>query len=109
MWDGRRETFGEYNAAVNRTAHALLERGVQRGDRIAVLSHNCREFVVVYFALARLGAISVPINFMLNADEVAFILDHSGATRRHRRGRARPADDRRHRRSAAPPRRPCAA
>ena len=33
-----------------------------------------------YFALARLGAISVPINFMLNADEVAFILDHSGAT-----------------------------
>ena len=45
-----------------------------------MFSHNCREFAVVYFALAKLGAISVPINFMLNAEEVAFILDHAGAT-----------------------------
>ncbi len=80
VWDGRRETYGEYNAAVNRTANALLDRGVRRGDRIAVFSHNCRDFVVAYFALAKLGAISVPINFMLNADEVAYILDHSGAS-----------------------------
>ena len=72
--------YGEYNATVNRTAHALLERGVQRGDRIAVLSHNCRDFVVAYFALAKLGAISVPINFMLSAAEVAYILGHSGAS-----------------------------
>ena len=71
-----------------------------RGDRVAVFSHNCREFVVVYFALAKLGAISVPINFMLNAEEVAFILDHSGASgvvaedalgRRDRRRRSVPA------------------
>ena len=45
-----------------------------------MLSHNCRDFVVAYFALAKLGAISVPINFMLNATEVAYILGHSGAS-----------------------------
>ncbi|MFV0308778.1 MAG: acyl-CoA synthetase [Desertimonas sp.] len=80
IWRERTETFAELDAAVNRTANALVSAGVARNDRIALLSHNCREFVVVYFALAKLGAISVPINFMLNAEEVAFILDHSGAT-----------------------------
>ena len=80
IWRDGTESFAELDDVVNRTANALTQRGVGRGDRVAVLSHNCREFVVVYFALARLGAISVPINFMLNADEIAFILDHSGAT-----------------------------
>ena len=79
IWRESSETFGKLNAVVNQVAHALADRGVARGDRIAIFSHNCREFVVVYFALAKLGAISVPINFMLGADEVAYILEHSGA------------------------------
>ncbi|MFB7716947.1 acyl-CoA synthetase [Nocardia sp. NPDC056100] len=80
VWRERRESFAELDAAVNRVAHGLADRGVAQGDRIALYSHNCREFVLLYFALARLGAISVPINFMLTADEVAYILRHSGAT-----------------------------
>lgn len=80
IWRERAETYADLDAAVNRVARALAERGVERGDRIAVLSHNCRELIVTYFALAKLGAISVPINFMLHADEVEFILDHSGAS-----------------------------
>ncbi|MFE3988556.1 acyl-CoA synthetase [Nocardia tengchongensis] len=79
VWRERRESYAELDAAVNRVAHSLADRGVAQGDRIAIYSHNCREFVLLYFALARLGAISVPINFMLTADEVAFILVHSGA------------------------------
>ncbi|MFF0609602.1 acyl-CoA synthetase [Nocardia tengchongensis] len=79
IWRERRESYAELDAAVNRVAHSLADRGVAQGDRIAIYSHNCREFVLLYFALARLGAISVPINFMLTADEVAFILAHSGA------------------------------
>ncbi len=71
-----RETYAQLNATVNATAHALSDRGVVKGDRIALLSHNCREFVVVYLALAKLGAILVPVNFMLTAEEIAFILDH---------------------------------
>ena len=79
VWRERRETFAELDAAVNRTAHSLADRGVARGDRVALLTHNCREFVVLYFALARLGAVSVPVNFMLGGEEVGYILGHSGA------------------------------
>jgi fatty-acyl-CoA synthase len=79
-WRGSRETYAEFDETVNRSANTLHERGVAKGDRIALLAHNCREFVVLYFALAKLGAISVPLNFMLKAEEVAFILEHSGAT-----------------------------
>src|SRR5664280_2272866 len=75
----RRWTVAELNGDVNRTANALDARGVTRGDRIAVLAHNCDSFVIVYFALARLGAVSVPINFMLGAAEVGYVLGHCGA------------------------------
>ena len=80
VWGERRETFAELDATVNRVAHAIAAAGVRQGDRVVMLAHNSREFVLVHFALAKLGAISVPVNFMLNADEVAFIIEHSGAT-----------------------------
>ena len=73
------DTFRELDAAVNRAAHALEERGIAKGDRVALFTHNNRAFVVLRFALARLGAITTPINFMLNAHDVAYILNHSGA------------------------------
>ncbi len=74
-----RVTYAEFDAAVNRTAHALTERGLAKGDRLALLSHNCWQYVVLVFATAKLGAVLVPVNFMLGADEIAFILQHSGA------------------------------
>ena len=74
-----RQTYAELDVQVNRVANALAVRGVSRGDRVAMFSHNNHAFVVVHFALARLGAISVPINFMLGPDEVAYVLGHSGA------------------------------
>jgi fatty-acyl-CoA synthase len=73
------QTYAELETTVNRTANALADRGIGSGDRVALLSHNNHVYVIVTLALARLGAISVPINFMLNAAEVAFILGHSGA------------------------------
>ena len=69
-----RQSFTELNETVNRTANALAARGVSKGDHIALLSHNNHGFVVARFALARLGAVTVPVNFMLNASEVAYIL-----------------------------------
>ena len=76
----RRLSFAEFDAAVNRCAHALAERGLAKGDRLALLSHNCWQFATVAFATARLGVVLVPINFMLTAPEIAFILTHSGAS-----------------------------
>lgn len=75
-----RPTYAELDDTVNRAAGALAARGVRKGDRIALLSHNNHAYVVVHFALARLGDVSVPINFMLPAAEVAYVLDHSGTT-----------------------------
>ncbi|HEY2192836.1 MAG TPA: AMP-binding protein [Actinomycetospora sp.] len=57
-----RRTFAELDADANRVANALAERGVVRHQRVAIHSHNSYAFVVAYFALARLGAISVPVN-----------------------------------------------
>jgi fatty-acyl-CoA synthase len=73
-------SFAEFDGICTRLAHVLAERGVGFGDRVAILARNSHAFAAMRFALARIGAVIVPINFMLNADEVAFILKSSGAT-----------------------------
>jgi fatty-acyl-CoA synthase len=73
-------TFTEFDRAVDRTAAALADRGLAHGDRLALLSRNCWQYGVLAFATARIGVVLVPVNFMLNADEIGFILQHSGAT-----------------------------
>jgi fatty-acyl-CoA synthase len=75
-----RQSYAELDAMVSRAAGALAARGVAAGDRIAIFSHNNHAFVVCYFALARLGAVSVPINFMLGPAEVGYVLEHAEAT-----------------------------
>src|SRR5688572_26937496 len=75
-----RFTYAEFDAAVNRAANALADRGLVKGDRLALLSHNSWQFAVLNFATARLGVVLVPVNFMLGPDEIAFILRHSGAS-----------------------------
>ncbi len=76
VYQEQRKSFSELDELVNRTANALASKGVGKGDHIALLSHNNLSFVVIRFALARLGAVTVPINFMLNASEVAYILEN---------------------------------
>jgi fatty-acyl-CoA synthase len=75
----RRVTYREFDTSVNRCAHALAGRGLGKGDRLALLSRNCWQYAVLAFATARLGVVLVPVNFMLGAGEVAYILSHSGA------------------------------
>ena len=75
-----RVSYAEFDVAVNRAAHALAARGLAKGDRLALLSHNCWQFAVLAFATAKLGVVLVPVNFMLGADEIAYILRHSGAS-----------------------------
>jgi fatty-acyl-CoA synthase len=75
-----RVTYTEFEAAANRTAHALADRGLEKGDRLALLSHNCWEYAVLVFATAKIGVVLVPLNFMLGAEEIRYVLGHSGAT-----------------------------
>jgi fatty-acyl-CoA synthase len=74
-----RWTYAEFDALCNRLAAGMARHGVQRGDRVAILARNSHAFAAMRFALARLGAVLVPVNFMLQADEVAYILRHAGA------------------------------
>ncbi|GGI25795.1 MULTISPECIES: acyl-CoA synthetase [Bradyrhizobium] len=74
-----RWTFAELDAICNRLARGLPGLGVGKGDRLAVLSRNSHAFAALRFAVARIGAVLVPINFMLNPDEINFILKSSGA------------------------------
>ena len=72
-------TYAQFDALVSRLAAGLARMGVAEGDKVAVLARNSHGFAALRFALARRGAVMVPINFMLKADEVAFILRHAGA------------------------------
>lgn len=66
----RRITFGELDERVRRLANGLLDRGLLKGDRVAVLSRNCIEYMEVYFACARIGLIVQPLNWRLGEAEL---------------------------------------
>ncbi|MCP4669423.1 MAG: AMP-binding protein, partial [Deltaproteobacteria bacterium] len=69
----RRYTYGQLSDDVNRLAHFLsAELGVGKGDRVACLSFNRAEYITLFFALSRLGAILVPLNFRLALDEFLY-------------------------------------
>ena len=76
---GDRLTYAELNARCNHTANALVTLGVKKGDRVALLLMNSPEFVEAFFAIAKIGAVVVPLNWRLVPDELAFILKDSGA------------------------------
>ena len=74
-----RWSFAEFDEVTDRLAAGLARQGVAKGSRVAVLARNSHAFAALRFALARLGAVLVPINFMLKAEEVAYILRHAQA------------------------------
>jgi fatty-acyl-CoA synthase len=77
--DGGMRSFDnrQFNARTNRMAHALLSVGVEKGDRVAVVMLNSSEFLEVFFACAKIGAILVPINYRLVAPEIAYMVNDS--------------------------------
>ena len=72
-------SYTEFATLCDRLAAGLAARGVGKGARVAILARNSHAFAALRFALARLGAVLVPINFMLKPEEAAFILKHAGA------------------------------
>src|SRR6266568_869404 len=76
---GVRWSYAELDRICTRLAAGLRGLGVGAGDHVAILARNSHAFAALRFALARLGAVLVPVNFMLKAEEVAYILKHAGA------------------------------
>lgn len=79
VFEDRSYTYAELDAEVDRTAAALRGFGLDRGDRLAVMATNSDRFIVVLYAVQRLGAICVPINPAAAPPEVAYMLEDSGA------------------------------
>lgn len=67
-------TYLDLEQRTNRLSQALLSRDVKKGDRIALLMHNTNQFVEVFFACARIGAIVVPLNVRLMPPELDYII-----------------------------------
>jgi acyl-CoA synthetase (AMP-forming)/AMP-acid ligase II len=73
--DDRQLTFAEYKKQVDLLASGLSQAGIQKGDRIGIVGKNSLEFFLIYGAAAFLGAIVLPVNWRLSADEICFNLN----------------------------------
>lgn len=69
----RREiTWRVFDEKANRCANFLLERGVKKGDKVAIIMYNCLDWLPIYFGILKTGAIAVPFNFRYTADEILY-------------------------------------
>jgi fatty-acyl-CoA synthase len=79
IYGARRLTYSELAAEAQRVARALRASGVGPGDRVAYLMPNLPEMLIAHYAVPLAGAVLVAVNTRLTAEEVAYILSHSGA------------------------------
>src|SRR6266566_1042318 len=77
--DGRRFTYIGFKTAVNRASDLLALRGVGKGDVVSLLMPNSAEYIIAYFACWKLGAIAGPINSLLKAQEISYVISDSEA------------------------------
>lgn len=69
----RREiTWNVFNEKANRFANMLLSRGVEKGDKVAILLMNCLEWLPIYFGILKTGALAVPLNFRYSSEEIKY-------------------------------------
>ncbi len=78
-FEGKTTTYGELSDRVNRLANALMAKGVQKGDMVAILQVNCPQYIESYFATAKTGATFVPLNFRAKADELTYMINNCEA------------------------------
>ncbi|MEN9783548.1 MAG: hypothetical protein RJA24_891, partial [Pseudomonadota bacterium] len=70
-------SWGEFAQSVDGAARVLAARGISKGDRVGVMARNCDGHMVMLFALARLGAIMVPVNPEFGVGEAKYVLHHA--------------------------------
>src|SRR3954464_9690982 len=76
---GEDVSYAEFDARIRKVGGWLASRGVGAGDVVAVLMKNSAAFLEIAFAASHIGAVFLPINFRLSADEVGYIVGNSGA------------------------------
>ncbi len=76
---GKRYTYGQLEERVNSLAQGLMDLGLGKGDIIAILLYNCCEYLEISFAVNRIGAAWLPLNFRLAGEEFHYILENADA------------------------------
>src|SRR6187401_2241816 len=74
-----RLTYAEFFERCDRWSAALQGLGVRQGDRVAYIAPNTHAMLEGFYAVPQIGAVMVPINYRLTADDFAYIIAHSGA------------------------------
>ena len=77
VYGDERITYKQFNDRANSLAHGLMQMGIKKTDKVATLLHNCPQYLEIYYALAKIGAIAVPVNYMLHGRDLQFIVDQS--------------------------------
>lgn len=76
----RRYSFRQLAGEIRRVAKGLIDLGVEPGDKVAIWLTNCPEWIVAMFAVARIGAIHVPVNTRFRTDDVRYVLEQSNTS-----------------------------
>jgi fatty-acyl-CoA synthase len=74
-----RLTYAQFGERFDRASAALAKLGVNKGDRVATIAPNTHQHLEQFYAIPQLGAVIVPINYRLSADDFVYIVTHSGA------------------------------
>lgn len=82
-WTGARWTYGQLKDETDRLARGMLASGIQKGDRVGIMAGNCEQYISVFFAAARVGAILVVLNNTYTPSELYYALNHSGESDIH--------------------------
>ena len=77
VFEDQRLTWLEFNQQINRLANALLNLGIQKGDKVATILPNCLELMEVYWAVAKIGAVVVPASTLLLEQAMKTLLQNS--------------------------------
>jgi long-chain acyl-CoA synthetase len=75
IFKGQELSYSEFEQTIERCAAGLAELGIGKGDTFGIVMRNCPEFVTLSFALSRLGAVAVPVNFLEKPDRIAYIFN----------------------------------
>ncbi|UCD57964.1 MAG: long-chain fatty acid--CoA ligase [Candidatus Hydrogenedentota bacterium] len=72
-------SYSQMDEIANRVANGLIELGVEKGDKVCLLMTNCAEYIYCFFGIAKAGSVATPINSLLKAEEIAYIVNNSDA------------------------------
>jgi crotonobetaine/carnitine-CoA ligase len=77
LFENESVTFDQFNEMANRVANSLLDLGIRKGEKVAIMLPNCPDYLYLWFGIAKMGGVMVPINVSWKGELLNYILNHS--------------------------------